>query len=101
MGIALFFIYFSTPILVVLNNGTNYLFAFSLSGVGLVLYVGSSLLIRHFIVKRAPGMLTDSLWEHTAGMGIVPRWVSEMGLVGTAFVFSGLVIALLILLGFV
>jgi len=80
MGFLLLLLYFATPIVVVLFNGTTYTFGFSLSGVGLILHILSTVPIRRYITKRAPQMANDSMWELTAGMGIVPRWVSEMGL---------------------
>lgn len=58
-------------------------------------------LIRWFIAKRAPLMLNDARWEIAAGTGMVPRWVSEVGLAGTAFIAAGIAIAILVLLGVV
>lgn len=47
---------------------------------GVVLYLGNAFLIRSYITKRAPEFADDENWEITAGTGIVPRWVSFLGL---------------------
>lgn len=101
MGIAVLAIAFAIPVIVAIIDGSTYAFAFSVSGIGLVLYLTNVFLIRWFIAKRAPLMLHDDDWEETAGTGIVPRWVSEIGLIGIAFVPSGLFVALLLWLGVV
>lgn len=33
-----------------------------------------------YIKKRAPEFANDEMWEFTAGMGVVPKWVSYIGL---------------------
>ena len=43
-------------------------------------------------------MADEARWEATAGKGIVPKWVSVIGLIGIAFVPSGLVVVLLLAL---
>lgn len=48
------------------------------TGVGL--YLGNVQLIRSYIIKRAPELANDEMWEMTAGMGIVPKSVSFLGL---------------------
>jgi putative transposase len=68
-------------------------------GVGLAMYFANIALIRLFISHRAPSTLIDDTWEQTAGKGIVPNWVSVLGLVGTGFVPSGLIVALLLFFG--
>ena len=88
------------PVLVAWKDGSTYAFAFSVSGVGLAVYLANIALIRFFILSRAPSTLTDDTWEQTAGKGIVPKWVSVLGLVGMGFVPSGLIVALLLFLGF-
>jgi hypothetical protein len=82
-------------------DGSTYAFAFSVSGVGLLLYFINIFLIRWFIIRRSPEMADELNWESTAGKGIVPKWVSEIGLLGIAFVPSGLVVALLLVLDIV
>lgn len=58
-----------------------------LLALGLVLYLLSGFLIGRFIERRAPDLaLTEEavtgvqMWELTAGTGIVPRWVSWLGI---------------------
>lgn len=60
--------------------------------VGVVLYLVNNFLIVGFIRKRAPEFASseESLpglqkWELTAGTGVVPKWVSFIGLVSIAF----------------
>jgi hypothetical protein len=91
---------FAMPVLVAWKDGSTYAFAFSVSGIGLAIYLANIALIRLFILRRAPSTLTDDTWERTAGKGIVPRWVSVLGLVGMGFVPSGLIVALLLFFGF-
>lgn len=59
---------------------------------GLVLYFLNIALIRYYIQKNARGVLEldelygrpmedgDYLWEKTAGIGMVPKWVSGIGI---------------------
>ena len=92
---------FAIPVFVVLQDGSTYLFAFSLSGAGLLFYFINIYLNRWFIAKHAPSTLRDDTWEHTAGTGIVPKWVSALGHIGMGFIPSGFVVGLLLVLGFV
>lgn len=74
---------------------------------GVLLYLSNIYLIRHFINKKAPGVLDldtaygkpmkdgEYLWEKTAGTGVVPKWVSWIGIVSYAC-FAGIVIWLII-----
>lgn len=55
---------------------------------GIASYLINVLLIKHYIAKRAPEMdsteevaLGIQTWELTAGLGIVPKWASYVGLV--------------------
>jgi hypothetical protein len=82
-------------------NGSTYTFAFSIFGVGIFLYFINIFLIRHFIKRHALSSLEDGSWEATAGTGIVPKWVSALGIVGIGFIPSGLIVALLLWLGVV
>jgi hypothetical protein len=57
-----------------------------LIGVGIVLYLINIILINYFIKKRMPDLsMTEEFsngvktWELTAGLGIVPKWVSVVG----------------------
>ncbi len=111
MGIAILCISFLTPLVVALVNGTTYTFAFSISGIGVLLYFINVFLIRWFILRRdplnplrgAPGLLllSDEAKRKATGKRTVPKWVSEIGLIGMAFVPSGLVVALLLALDLV
>jgi len=64
---------------------------------GIVCYVVSALLTRHYIENNAPEFANDDEmipgvknWELTAGLGIVPRWVSVVGLIGLGFILASL-----------
>ena len=79
-----------------------------LVSLGILLYLTNIYLIRHFINKKASGVLEldaayekpmkdgEYLWEKTAGTGIVPKWVSWIGISSYAC-FAGIVIWLIIL----
>jgi hypothetical protein len=81
--------------------------AIFLGTLGVLLYLSNIYLIRHFINKRAPGVLEldaiydkpmkdgEYLWEKTAGTGIVPKWVSWIG-IGSYACFAGIVIWMII-----
>jgi hypothetical protein len=61
-----------------------------LCAMGAGLYLGNALLIRSYIIRRAPEFANDEMWELTAGLGIVPRWVSFLGLLAIpAFIAAG------------
>ena len=92
---------FAIPIVVAFQSGATYGFAVSLVVVGLVLYVTNGLLIRHFVSKADPDMLENGTWEMTAGLGIVPKWVSLLGLLAIGFLPAGIVVLLLLALGVV
>jgi hypothetical protein len=60
-----------------------------------ICYVTSALLMGRYIEKNAPEFanLKEALpgvqsWELTAGTGVVPRWVSLIGLLAIGFVLS-------------
>ncbi len=60
--------------------------------VGIVLYLANNFVIVGYIRKRAPefaskqeAFLGVQKWELTAGLGIVPTWVSFVGLASMAF----------------
>jgi len=44
------------------------------------LYLLNITLIQYFIKKRSPEFSDDQMWAFTAGTGIVPKWVSSIGL---------------------
>ena len=60
-----------------------------LMGVGF--YFLNSFLIHHYIKKEMPDSLDDGSWEMTAGLGIVPQWVSYIGLLAIPVFLGGLV----------
>ena len=62
---------------------------------GLLCYVVSVGLIGLFIEKRAPEMATNEefmpgtqKWETTVGTGVVPKWVSWIGLLSFGFILA-------------
>lgn len=64
-------------------------------GTGIVCYVVSTLLTLHYIENKVPEFANDDEmipgvknWELTAGLGIVPRWVSVVGLIGLGFILA-------------
>jgi len=81
--------------------------ALFLACLGVLLYLSNIYLIRHFINKKAPGVFeldatygkpmkdSEYLWEKTAGTGIVPKWVSWIGIASYAS-FAGIVIWLIV-----
>lgn len=92
---------FAIPIVVAWREGSTYIFAFSLSGVGLAAYFVNTALIGYFSTRGAPATLENDTWEQTAGKGVVPKWVSIIGLIGMAFIPSGLIIVALLFFGVV
>jgi hypothetical protein len=77
-----------------------------LLGLAVICYVGNALLIQWFLDRRAPGLLERDaagpkprtgeqyLWEHTAGTGLVPKWVSIIGLLAYPLALGGIVLVL-------
>lgn len=70
----------------------------ALIGLGALFYLLNVLLIKHYIRKRTPDFASTEevlpgvqKWELTAGVGIVPKWVSVIGLLAiSAFITAGL-----------
>lgn len=89
------------PVVVAFQSGSTYGFAISVLGIGIFLYFLNIFLIHYFIKKRAPWFATPDRFELTAGLGIVPKWVSGLGLLGMGFVPSGVAVALLLWSGLV
>ncbi len=63
--------------------------------VGIVLYLVNNFLIVGSIRRRAPEFASSEealpglqKWELTAGTGIVPKWVSFIGVVSIAFILA-------------
>jgi hypothetical protein len=95
------FLSLAIPIAVAWLNGSTYTFAFSVFTVGVVLYFTNIFLIRYFIKRRALLSLKDASGETIAGTGIIPKWVSALGLVGLGFIPSSLIVALFLWLGII
>ena len=78
--------------------GTLFLVSFAVT-----LYVLNIVLIRHYIERRVPGLVEidaalpppekgqNYFWEMTAGTGIVPKWVSWVGMGAVACIVGGCV----------
>jgi len=68
-----------------------------------VCYITNIVLIRHYLNKSIPGVLEideilsppppgkEYLWEKTAGSGIVPKWVSIIGLSSIPLLVIGVI----------
>ncbi len=54
---------FVIPIVIVWGEGSTFLFAFSLTGIGLLAYLLNTALIGFFISRRAPSSLENATWE--------------------------------------
>lgn len=80
----------------VARGGSSYIFAASVSGTGVVFCLINAALITFFVRRRAPEAWQAGEWEMTAGTGVVPRWVSELGLVGIGLIPGGIFVALLV-----
>ena len=76
---------------------------FILIVVGIFLYIFNVVLIRSFLKKGVPEILDDKskdyhgnyLWEHTAGTGVVPKWVSLIGLFAIPIFILGLILIII------
>ena len=78
------------PILVCWHSGTTYIFAFSLIALGVLLYtLGCILTVSYGKTRGADGAVA------------IPRWVSDVTLLGMGFVPSGLTILTLLWLGLI
>lgn len=78
------------PSLVAWYSGTTYIFAFSLIALGVLLYTIGNILTVSYGKKRG-----------VDGAVVIPRWVSEVTLLGMGFVPSGLTILTLLWLGLI
>ena len=81
--------------------------AIACSAAGMFCYVLHAYLMKHFLDKKDPGILErDSQsgprhagryeWEQTAGLGIVPKYVSFVGLCGMGLFILGVVLLLVL-----
>ena len=75
--------------------------SFASVALGVVCYIVNIILIHHYIAKRTPELLDieeevagKKAWEFTAGLGIVPRWVSYIGLVSISCFMAAVALAL-------
>jgi len=76
-----------------------------LIGLAMLLYFLNVVLIQYFIKKRSPDFASSEevlpnvqKWELTAGLGIVPKWISMVGLLAVSALVTAVlpwVIALL------
>jgi hypothetical protein len=62
-----------------------------LLGVGVALYVVNMALIHKYISDRAPEFAKDDDWQLTAGLGVVPHWVSWIGIIAVALIVTAVV----------
>lgn len=69
----------------------EWLVSLALIMLAIAMYVGNAALISHYIRKNAPEFANDEMWELTAGLGIVPRWVSCIGLLSISALIAALV----------
>jgi hypothetical protein len=68
----------------------KWLMSLCLLCLAVALYLLNITLIQYFIKKRAPMFANDQMWELTAGRGIVPKWVSSVGLFSISAAIAGL-----------
>jgi predicted transporter len=66
------------------------------TAIGLILlaglfYISSIFLTRFFIKKKTPELASDMYWEYTAGLGIIPKWVSVIGLLSLSALITSIV----------
>lgn len=81
-------------------------YGLTLLGVAALLYLANTVLIGRYIKRAVPKLLEiDSslpkpvrdekyLWEYTAGTGVVPKWVSAIGLLAIACLAIGGIVVL-------
>jgi hypothetical protein len=77
---------------------------------GVVLCVLNIVLVRHYIIRFSPQLLKidaiipppakgqEYMWEKTAGMGLVAKWVSALGLLAIPIFGIGITLLLIALL---
>ena len=72
-------------------------------GAGVLAHIAAAFLAARFLERSSPGLLERSqhlgdgpdgrrLWEFTAGCGMVPKWVSLIGLLGALSFLVGVVL---------
>jgi len=70
------------------TGADRWMVSVGLLGIGVALYLLNMVLIRKYILDRAPDFANDEDWELTAGLGIVPHWVSWIGIIGFALIVT-------------
>lgn len=83
------------------------LFGSLLIVIAIACYVGSAFLAKHYLDKNVRGLLEADMllgvppkgkeyfWEKTAGTGIVPKWVSIIGLLAIPLIIVRLILFVL------
>ena len=72
-------------------------------GAGVLAHIVSALLAARFLERSSPGLLERSqhlgagpdgrrLWEFSAGSGMIPKWVSLLGLLGALSFLVGAIL---------
>lgn len=97
---ALVFASFLAPLVISFQYGATYAFGFGVCLAGIAMYILNGILIGHYIRRRAPWVgQNEDLAMATAGTGIVPKWVSAVGLIGTGIALGGIMVPALMFLG--
>jgi hypothetical protein len=55
-----------------------------------LLYLTNNFIIQYYIKKRAPSFANDEMWQLTAGIGVVPKWASTLGLLAISCFLAAL-----------
>ncbi len=84
------------PVIYAVIRGSTYSFAFSVTGIGVFLFILSSILEEIFY-KKNHSEITEKEDESID----IPVWVSSLGLVSIGLIPSGLLVALLLLIGLI
>lgn len=91
-------------LLVSLSLGSSFLHVLLYIAVAVILHITDVLLTRMYITawmqsENLPLEMMSDTWEATAGLGIVPKWVSFIGLIALGFFLSGVLLTILLLAG--
>jgi hypothetical protein len=84
------------PVIYAFNRGSTYSFAFSVTGIGVFLFILNSIFEEIFYQKNHSGIN-----EEEDKSIDVPVWISSLGLVSIGLIPSGLLVALLLLIGLI
>ena len=95
--------WFLAPIIIAVENPIFYIenslcygYAFGVLIAGAILYFFNVFLIYLYHSRRTPELLANDTWDITAGTGIVPMWVSKIGLLASGLIPSGIVLVVLV-----